>query len=826
DWRRPLAKARAVEGAAQLPVAWGAVVDTIEQGLLDRYDHVGADRAKRIGRWARCVMGAGAYVATALRQIRGADLLRALDGRQRDELAELLLEDFFQRQLLVLLSEGFVGQAARAVEYASGQHEEALKSQQQAWAKWANDAFGRGAGQARRGSKVRDLQNVISAWHGEQQEASPRRVRDREVNARGKVWLCHGLQPMPELTVEQPRQAALSFPRSSAIGPAKIGMRALGFNSDEGMHVRAQLIMWGWLRQRPSVDIWGLGAGRSSSDAAFDLNLETEFAVNLQEQVITAPMDAWKSFETVVPAALLQEARQLRMPLHLVRLLIELCHQPGRALVGDVALQWVGEAGRSAQLLRAAAAHLREEAKAFGIIAQPAKPGPLTSSIGRRLERRQTRIRLQALARRRGRIAALQRAAGRKVACLRRTGLLPSTGHEAGVAGITDDELRRLGTEASRLVGARPGPAGSTVDMATQRCATYDPICEATVALVVRFASWIWDQRATLGRLQRAWATTTWRQIMGHFVELQPAWQLWLRVLRLCAGGKGTDFPEGPAATSLRIHRAGKPWTRQRLHEVRLADSAMCLACGDGADTPGHRLYGCEALLMVEFVATDLLALAREAGSWGEELEQDVQGYLELDIHPMLYAGNMCADWFAKQVALQRTVAQVHVDAYGIEVQHYKKVAAYIGWIMQRCLQPSEWQQRVRAVPPPPAGPCPRVAVVEHVLVDVGGRRGLLCRECGRRSRARSGAASQQFLRATREPSALARIKAGVEVLHFGALVRVVSGTGARAVAAMREAEGDEGDPPLVDGDPWCDADGGMLVHGGHRLRRAAPSSA
>ncbi|CAK0794960.1 unnamed protein product [Prorocentrum cordatum] len=948
---------RSRRSAAQLPVAWDAVVEAIDQELLGGRNHAGAGRAKYVGRRARHAMGVGAHVANALRQLHGAGLLCTIDARQHDKLAAFLLEAGAYMRKIAVQHRGIALlphwiQAARVVEQASGQHEEALKRQQQAWAKWADDAFSRGAGQAHRGSKVRDLQEVVSVWHGEQQPMS----RPVDIGE----W-----EPLPELTVEQLRQAAHSFPCSTAIAPAKIGMQVVVAGARRGVQGLAAAA------PQRSVDIWGLGAGRSSSEAAFALNLETEVAVNLQEQVITVPMDARKFFETVVPAALPQEARQPRMPLPLARLLLELCRQPVRlqafgsvsydvvsAPVDDVTLQRVGEAACNNQPLWAAVTHSGERhAGSRGLQRLRWARNLDRDPGGRGTERRQTKLRPQALARRRGRLAAPKRAAGRQAAFLRRTALLPSAGHGAGATGIMGDELRRPWAEANRLAGARP----------------------ATMARVAKYASWIWEQRTSPGRPLRAraiimekmierpsrasargsissttltlwrigwrtWSSTAlvadeeqhvqllttspsdlkaflfagvgrWqgRRIMGHFAEMQPLGPLWLRALRLCAGIKGA---------------------------VRLADSATRLACGEEDDTPGHRHYGCEALLLaqhgeeeqsvlpgrpqevwasmrdegsqlgqrlrargcgatgwgerrgdialtdgsglassmpelrrrgwplaqlganaapvraafgalpgplqtagraergallraaqllvsqVKFVAANLLALAREAGSQGEGLEQagaahtaarrrlrrrptrpnafwipahkDVQGHLELG-------------------ARQHAVAQVYVDVCGIEAQHHKEVAACIGWATQRCLQLGERQQ-------PPAGPAPRATAVEHALVDVGGRRGLLGRGRGRRSRARPGAALQQPLRAACEPSRLARIKSGAEILHLGARARPGAEAGARAVAAPREAEGDGGDPPLESGRPWHDTEEDVLAHEDHRLRRAGPA--
>ena len=72
-----------------------------------------------------------------------------------------------------------------------------------------------------------------------------------------EIWRCHGLEqlerppdllswdPLPPLTVDMLKAAALSFPVSTAIGPARIGMRALVHLSDIGVYVAAALFT-GW----------------------------------------------------------------------------------------------------------------------------------------------------------------------------------------------------------------------------------------------------------------------------------------------------------------------------------------------------------------------------------------------------------------------------------------------------------------------------------------------------------------------------------------------------------------------------------------------------
>ena len=85
-----------------------------------------------------------------------------------------------------------------------------------------------------------------------------------------------------------------------------------------------------WLLDHPSADIWGMSAGRTSSDSAFDLNLETEVAECLGEEVLAVSTCAREFFETIKPIALLTEACVVGMPLRLVWPLPELYRRPRR----------------------------------------------------------------------------------------------------------------------------------------------------------------------------------------------------------------------------------------------------------------------------------------------------------------------------------------------------------------------------------------------------------------------------------------------------------------------------------------------------------------
>ncbi|CAK0797341.1 unnamed protein product, partial [Prorocentrum cordatum] len=879
DWRGPLAKVRAAVSREHLPEAWGAVVATVELELLDCRDVVGHDRAKYVGRSGDLQTtiagsapdGVGACVAKAVHQLRGAGLLCPLFDAQFDVLTGFLLEA-----------------AACLDEIISSRGALAL------------------------------LPHWVQVFFGQ------RMLMFARADFAGQVWRCHGLQQprrpagteewdaLPGLTVDKMKRAALSFPASTAMGPAKIGMRALSCLSEDGMYVCAQLFMrieklgaWaradiskGWLAQHPSVDIWGLGAGRSSSDAAFDLNLETEVAVALEEQVVTVFPVAWKFYQTVIPEALIQEARLLKMPLPLVWLLVELRRQPGRlqafvsasyevvsyrgvlagraracalvsvlmcrvlgrarcagltprALVDDVTLQWVRAAGSDVSVAWAAVTRFREEAKHLGIIVQPAKSGYVTSSKGLgaesrkhagsrglqllhwtrnlghdlgggRIQRLQAKLRLKAPARRRGRLAALKRAAGRKVAVLWR-------------------------------------PSGATIYLATLRSARFDPVYEATVALVVRYSSWIWEQRTLLGRLQRAWASITLR-----LVE-KPTWGM----------ARGLV-----ASTTLALWGIG--WfmwstlvlvTDEEQHINMLATSPSDLK----AEALGHRLYDCEALLcasseeqdvlphrlqqtwatmrdtglqagavdvadfsgfapevglpvlpprappaadeaevaelleqQARFVATDLLALAQGASCWGPELErtQAVRATV----------------W--KHLRQQPCRPEVHTEFYAIEVGYFKQVADCIGWAMQRCLAIGDWAPVVRYAPAAPPPPAPKLTVAEHSLVRAQGKRGAPCVERGRRSHAEAGAAAPQFIGSSCMPTPLARLEAAAEVAHFGAGPCWMGDAEVLEAEALQPCDGGRPCKLAQRPNPWVhEGDAcGVVLHVGHRLRRAGPT--
>ncbi|CAK0871854.1 unnamed protein product, partial [Prorocentrum cordatum] len=690
--------------------AWDAVLDTVEQGLLDRCDKAGEQRRKYVGRsgdlatalrpaklatarasgaagparWGLpCrgevgvpLVGAGAFVAKSLRPLQASDAACELSSLQCSKLACFLLETM-----------GYLDNVAR--------HHEIIALLPQ----WAQDFFLAGM-------------RVLLCHELEQLQ----RPRDTD------QW-----EPLPTLTVGM-LQAAVPFPTSTASGPARIGARALARLSMVGVHVCAALftgceevgalpsgrtwremarlpkptggcrlitlmhaMFWWWTRARTSVskawlsahpggDIWGMGGGRSSPDSAFDRNIETEIFAALGEYTLAVLMGAWEFLGTIVRAALLAEAREMGMPLRLVWMLLELYRQPRRLCAFGPAsydvVAWQGVLAGCAHAcamvslllhrLWAAVTRFRKGARAVGIIIQSEKSGYVTppSAVaqrcrwrggarglkgrhwarklghdlcGRRKVRRQAAERMKALAARGGRLLHSKMAVGRRVGCLWKAVLLPSAAHGGGVSGFTGATFGKLRGDAGMLVGARQGLSSVTVVLATQRAVACDLICD----LVCRFASWVWEQRTPLARgpiastiltpwrvgwfmrsstalvtdeenhvnlltespkdarMHVAMGVERWqgRQIFQHYLQCDQQAKVWVRAMRRCIGGPKAAVAEGPGAVSLRARWAGVPWTRQAQFEAKLTTSSACAACGAESDTPGHRIFGCEALL-------------------------------------------------------------------------------------------------------------------------------------------------------------------------------------------------------------------------------------
>ena len=66
---------------------------------------------------------------------------------------------------------------------------------------------------------------------------------------------------------------------------------------------------------------------------------------------------------------------------------------------------------------------------------------------------------------------------------------------------------------------------------------------------------------------------------------------------------------------------------------------------------------------------------------------KEVDNYIALGLRPLLYAGNAWGDWFARQGAMENQASQVYQDFYKVGLEYHTRVAAYIGWAMQRSLK-------------------------------------------------------------------------------------------------------------------------------------------
>ena len=72
----------------------------------------------------------------------------------------------------------------------------------------------------------------------------------------------------------------------------------------------------------------GHGAGRSSTDAAFDHGAAAEVAHLQNEHTITVPIDIWKCDELVDPRRLMEQAARMGFPLRLAWMSVQLYFQP------------------------------------------------------------------------------------------------------------------------------------------------------------------------------------------------------------------------------------------------------------------------------------------------------------------------------------------------------------------------------------------------------------------------------------------------------------------------------------------------------------------
>eukprot|EP00959_Pyramimonas_sp_CCMP1952_P297040 6214249-Pyramimonas_sp.AAC.1 len=118
--------------------------------------------------------------------------------------------------------------------------------------------------------------------------------------------------------------------------------------------------------------------------------------------------------------------------------------------------------------------------------------------------RERAKARLKQLADRLPRLRMLRRGACNRVTALWRTGPMPAAAHGATVSGVNNSELAKLRQTAAMLAGRSSKSPSLTLVLATQADAKYDPIYDDTLDPVRAHASFIWDQRVRIGRLQRA----------------------------------------------------------------------------------------------------------------------------------------------------------------------------------------------------------------------------------------------------------------------------------------------------------------------------------
>ncbi|CAK0827554.1 unnamed protein product, partial [Prorocentrum cordatum] len=342
-----------------------------------------------------------------------------------------------------------------------------------------------------------------------------------------------------------------------------------------------------------------------------------------------------------------------------------------RALNDDISLQWIAPSLQQLEHLRKVATRFREGAKSLGIIIQVEKSGyvPPCASValackkyggakglkcknwirnlghdlcGARKVRRLTSQRLAGTFARRRRLQMLQKVTGKKVVGLWKTGLLPSAGHGAGVADLSDKHLQQIRADAGRLVGARSGSSSLALYLATQKAKEFDPIYMASCDIICRYAATVWEQRTSLSKLHNAWAhiTTqmvrqdkaTWTYARGPIsATILTLWRINWHMYSSTALVNDRDEKFNLMAISprdLRYHvvEAIERWqgrrimsrfehplgenaelwvgayvsvavpSRQAKYDMKLAGSAACLARGAPSDSPGHMFFGCEVL--------------------------------------------------------------------------------------------------------------------------------------------------------------------------------------------------------------------------------------
>ncbi|CAK0882632.1 unnamed protein product [Prorocentrum cordatum] len=898
DWAMPLAKALQAK-------ARGTARDTAEQELLGRRDKAGGQRHRHVGRsgglatalrpakrrppahrarlsplagacrvaarWARHSMGACAFVAKSLRQLQASGAVRALSSMKYSKLACSLLETKSyldqvarHREIIAQLPQ-WAQVAGDIVEHASTAAEKAMDGKQKARARCAQDSFLKGAGLSHRATKPRALQLALPKWTERDRIARPANACDEEVEEWANIWRCHELEqlqrphdidqwePLPTLTVGMLQAAALSFPTSAAIGPARIGIRAL-------VHLRwsrtRATVSKAWLSAHPRADIWGMGGGGSSSDTAFDLNVETEISAELGEHAL----------------AVLMGARDLGLPLRLVGVLLELYRQPRglcafgsiscdvvawqgvlagctracamvslllhrllqrirclgvvpRALIDDVTLHMADFMVPALDTPWAAATRFREGALEFGIISQREKSGHVTPSAAVAQRFRQhggaRGLKGRRWARNPGHDLCGRRRARRQTAEKMKCA---ACGAESGTPGhwlfgcetllepeLLDEEKGEVLPERRNVawalmrdqglkMGGGPQARGDFALSACPPCMPPSAPPEERTAKVYYWGDWSADPGATHE---------------GNAV--------------LSDGlGLASSIPESGAAAGQRRRRA-------------LLQALLALSPQHGGPA-------------VDVVFADLRGFAGEAASWGAALEQagatqaavwrrlrarparpaarwtpariELEKFQERGVHPLLLMGNTRAGLFAKEGARARAVPQGYADFYGVEIECRRLVAAYIARAMRRVLEIPSWQATDTAARPckrPPSAP--PVAVARHQLALLRGGRVALCRRRRRSTATARGPSRAQRLLSPCSESQVAKLMVDAVNEHVGATWAQVSEGGPLATAALDASQGLLGPGDLAETPPtlWALGDTAVDVQG-HRLRRAGPA--